>query len=461
MAQFSDADFQQDDGQVRNDLLPEIKIEERPVKALKDSPNRVRKTKPKHVKRVKTSIDRFGFTDPVLIRGDEIVDGHIRVAAARATGLNNIPCIDVGHLGEADVRSLRLALNKLQEQGTWDETALALEFAYQLEFNTDLSVTGFEAWQIDTVLEIGAAVTEEDRDEDFGPLPDPNATAITRPGDLWRLNESFVLCGNARSAQDIETLVGQTAVALVFTDPPFNVPIYGHVSSDRRHPEFHEASGEMAASDYEDLLADTHEVAASRLPPGGLVYTFIDWRHLYQLLTALQRIGLEQVQLCVWAKEHPGMGSFYRSQHELVVVAKVPGAPHNNNIQLGAHGRNRTNLWRFPGKTGGQADKEDDFDVHPTVKPVRLIEEAILDVTAPGDVVLDPFLGSGSTLLAAHRAQRRCLGLEISPAYVDVAIRRWQAMTGEQAVLVATGEPFDVVARGRGEDTDHHPEGEF
>jgi DNA modification methylase len=445
----------------RNDLQPTLEITERSPKELVASNNQVRKPKPEHVKRIVRSIERFGFSVPPLIRGDETVDGHARVLAARELGLEKIPCIDISHLTDDEARLLRLAVNKLQEQGAWDETALALEFAYHLEFNTDLSVTGFDAWEIDAALEIGATISEEDPDDDFGPLPDPDATSITRPDDLWRLNDSFVLCGNARSPEDVQKLVGDMAVALVLADGPFNVPIYGHVSSDRRHPEFHEGSGEMADDEYVDFLAEAHGLAASQLPPGGLVYTFIDWRHLYQMQTALQRIGLQQIQLCVWAKEHPGMGSFYRSQHELVVVAKVPGAPHKNNIQLGAHGRNRSNLWRFAGKTGGQADEDDNFDVHPTVKPIRLIEEAILDVTAPGDVVLDPFLGSGSTLLAAHRTQRRCLGLEISPAYVDVAILRWQAMTGEQAVLVATGEPFEVVARARVQDSDPTSQGEF
>lgn len=243
MAQSSDTDFQQDDGQIRNDLLPEIKIEKRPVKDLKESKKRVRKTKPKHVKRLERSIKQFGFTNPVLTRGHEIVDGHTRLAAARVLGLEKIPCIDISHLTEDDARLLRLALNKLQEQGSWDEAALALEFAYHLEVNTDLSVTGFEAWEIDTALEIGATLTGDDPDEDFDPLPAPDAAAVTRPGDLWRLDDSFILCGNARSAEDMETLVDQISVALVFTDPPFNVPILGHVSSDRRHREFHEASG--------------------------------------------------------------------------------------------------------------------------------------------------------------------------------------------------------------------------
>ncbi|MDU8946605.1 DNA-methyltransferase [Ovoidimarina sediminis] len=266
---------------------------------------------------------------------------------------------------------------------------------------------------------------------------------MTRPGDLWCLGDHRILCGNARSEADIARLLDGQLVALVFTDPPYGVPINGHVSSSGRHPEFHEGSGEMSSKQMEDFLAITIGNAASILVVGGLVYIFMDWRHLDELSAALKRCALEHIQTCVWAKEHPGMGSFYRSQHEHVYIARKPGATHRNNIELGAHGRNRSNLWQFAGATGGRADDADDFTVHPTVKPVKLIEEAILDVTMAGETVFDPFLGSGSTLLAAERTQRRCFGLEVSAVYVDLAIRRWQAMTGKAAVHAQTGTPFD------------------
>jgi DNA modification methylase len=428
----------------RNDLSPKLVIVERPPKELRKSKRRVRKVKPKHVKRLIASIRKFGFIEPVLLRGTEIVNGHIRVAAARQLGLETIPCIDAVHLSKGEIRLLRMALNKLQEGGTWDEPALKLEFTYQLQINTDISVTGFKAWEVDAVLEIGPGVSDIDPVDQIVGLPDPKSLAVTQPGDLWRLGYHFISCGNARSEQDLHLLVGNVEVALVFTDPPYNVLIFGNVSSSKIHPEFHEASGEMTPKQFEDFLVATLGPAADRLGKGGLLYAFIDWRHMNEMSAALRRIGLIHKQLCVWVKEYPGMGSFYRSQFEQICIAIKPGASHVNNIQLGAHGRNRSNVWQFPGATGGQADDVDDFKVHPTVKPVRLIEEALLDVTGAGDYVLDPFLGSGSTLLAAERTQRRCLGLEISPAYVDVAIRRWQDMTGETAVHVASGQTFAV-----------------
>lgn len=432
-----------DGGQsVRNDLSPKLQIVEYSPQKLQNSVRKVRKIKPKHVKRIAASILRFGFNSPPLISGNEIVDGHARVQAALLLGIESIPCIDVSYLRDEEVRLLRIALNKTQERGTWDEPALKLEFAYQLEINGDLSVSGFDAWEIDNVLQIGSEPDSTDAIDDFGALPDPDADAVTQPGDIWQMGDHFALCANARWGTAFGALVGDKAVRLVFTDPPYNVPVSGHVSSAGTHAEFQEASGEMSSDEHEDLLATVFGNVAQCLVNGGLLFAFMDWRHMDEISAALRRIGLHKVQLCIWVKEHPGMGSFYRSQHELVFVAKKPGASHCNNIELGAHGRNRSNIWRFPGATGGDSDEADDFKVHPTVKPVRLIEEVLLDVTGAGDYVLDPFLGSGSTLLAAERTQRRALGIEIAPAYVDVAVRRWQDMTGKAAIHIESGQTF-------------------
>lgn len=442
---------------VRNDLTPMLEIDWCSPSSFQESKISVRKATPKHLKRIEGSIRKLGFVQPILISGYECVDGQTRLKAALKLGLSKIPCVDVKHLSDDEVRLLRLSLNKLQEGGTWDEAALKLEFQYHLQMETDLSVTGFAAWEIDPVLEIGGPSTVWDAVDEFGDLPEADASAVSKPGDLWRLGDNSVLCGNARSLQDFKTLVVDRSVSLVFTDPPFNVPINGHVTSDIFHPEFHEASGEMTSEQFEEFLVSTLGSAASALGEGRLLYVFMDWRHKEELTGAFRRLNLTQIQLCVWAKEHPGMGSFYRFQYELICIAKKPGAPHINNVNLGTHGRNRSNVWQFPGATGGQTDEADDFKVHPTVKPFRLIEEALLDVTSACDFVLDPFLGSGSTLLAAERTQRRCLGLEISPAYVDVAIRRWQDMTGDAAIHVATEVTFadrEMAACKSGDTTD-------
>ncbi|WP_369768781.1 site-specific DNA-methyltransferase [Falsihalocynthiibacter sp. BN13B15] len=448
---------------IRNDLAPELNSILVTVANLKPSQHQVRKPTKKQISKVKRSIEVFGFVAPILINGEnDIVDGHSRVEAARALGLKSIPCLQVGHLSEPEVRALRIALNRTQETGAWDEDVLKLEFEYLLDFRADLEITGFEPPEIDMILEVGGPTGDEvDSVDDISDLPNTKTAAVTQTGDLWILGDHRILCGNARSLVDIDRLVQASPVAMVFTDPPFNVPINGHVRvSAGKFEEFSEASGEMTPDAFIAFLAETLGNAMSTLKLGGLLYAFMDWRHMSEMQAALDQIGLKLINLCVWAKVNGGMGSFYRSRHELVFVAKLPGAPHRNNIELGKHGRYRTNVWEYAGATGGARSQEDDFTLHPTVKPVKLVMDAILDATAIDEVILDPFLGSGSTLLAAERARRRCFGVEISPAYVDVAIRRWQAMTGLDAVHMETGERFND-RKGRlsdGDDADGYPE---
>ncbi|MBV1868153.1 MAG: ParB N-terminal domain-containing protein [Marinosulfonomonas sp.] len=424
--------------------IANCQIIQKPLADIKAAKNPVRKLKKKQIARVERSARLHQFLAPIVIDENyEIVDGHTRLEVARQLGLATVSCICIDHLSAIEKRSLKIALNKTQETGTWDEGALKLEFEYLLEFGTDLTVTGFEPTEIDAVLDIGGTVEEADPLDEFGELPSADAKAVTRLGDTWKLEDHCILCGNARHSEDLDRMVRDMHVAMVFTDPPFNLQISGHVRTTDTYEEFAEASGEMSRPEFIDFLAETLGVAASSLAPGGLLYAFMDWRHIGEMTTALERLGLQLINLCVWAKPNGGMGSLYRSRHELVFVAKVPGAPHRNNIELGKHGRYRTNVWEYTGATGGAKSEDDDFTVHPTVKPVGLVADAILDVTALGETVLDPFLGSGTTLLAAERTRRKCLGVEISPAYVDVAIRRWQEMTGLDAVHVETGETFN------------------
>ncbi|MCV2866830.1 site-specific DNA-methyltransferase [Albidovulum sediminicola] len=436
----------------RNDLLPGLTIETWPVASLVGARNPVRKPSKKQVARACRSIQRLGFRVPPLVCADgEIIDGHARIEAARQLGLERVPCIVVKDLTPDQIRLLRLAVNRLQERGEWDEQALKLEFAYLLEFEPDLVVTGFEAPEIDRILVLDDGGPEEtDPLDEIGDLPAPDASAVTRPGDTWQLGVHRVHCGNARSPEDLASLVDGRKVVAVFTDPPYNVRVNGHVRVGKgKFAEFAEASGEMSEAAYEDFLRITIGNTAKVVDPGGVLYLCIDWRHAEVLMRVLRELGLELLNLCVWVKDRPGMGSLYRSQHELVLVAKKPGAPHRNNVQLGAHGRNRSTVWRYAGATGGRKAQEDDFSLHPTVKPVRLVRDTFLDVTAMDDVVLDPFLGSGTTALAAERARRACVGLEISPAYVDVAVGRWEEMTGLEAIHEATGLTFAQMRQAR------------
>lgn len=431
---------------LKSDLLPKLKMEVIPLNALVSSPQSVRKTSKHQLARVVRSMRRFGVQHPILISADyEIIDGQTRVGAARKLGLKEIPCVVVDDLSEDEIRLLSIALNRIQERGEWDDQALKLEFAHLLEFEPDLTVTGFEAPEIDKLLVLdGLGSDEVDPLDKLGAMPDENAAAVTHTGDLWHLDKHRLLCGNARSTPDLEAVIGDRHIASVFTDPPFNVAVNGHVTSAKgKFDEFAEASGEMSDVEYEEFLTITISNMRKVLTAGGVLFLCIDWRHCEVLLRVLRDLYLELLNLCIWAKDTPGMGSSYCSQHELVVVAKKPGAPHLNNVELGKHGRNRSNVWRYPGATGGKKSNEDDFSLHPTVKPVRLVRDALLDATAMGDVVLDPFLGSGTTLLACELSKRICAGIEISPAYIDVAIARWQSLTGRDAIHAETGLTFN------------------
>ncbi|SEP23211.1 DNA modification methylase [Salinihabitans flavidus] len=433
----------------RNDFLPDLQIEQISIANLKHAKHPVRRVSNRQIAKVKRSIRESGFLVPILLGADdEILDGHTRVEAARRLGMSSVPCVRISHLDCRAQRALRIALNKTQETGEWDEQALSSELAYQLEFGADLTVLGFEPPEIDSVLEIGPAARDEgDPIDEIGALPETTSSAVTQPGDVWRLGDHIIWCGNAKEIETTLHLFGDSCANLVFSDPPFNVRVNGHIRSKTgSFEEFAEASGNMSPEEFTDFLARFMAAAKAVTEPGTLVYSFMDWRHMGEMLAAITAAGLELINLCVWVKPNGGMGSFYRSRHELVFVARHPGASHMNNVALGSHGRYRTNVWEYAGATGGRADEADDFSVHPTVKPVRLVEDAILDATVAGATVFDPFLGSGTTILAAERTQRRCVGIEISPAYVDVAIRRWEALTGLEAIHEASDQTFAVRA---------------
>jgi DNA modification methylase len=443
----------------RNDPVPDLALVHLPPDALRPAQRRVRRTQKAQVARIRRSIERFGAVKPILIAGDnEIIDGHDVLEALRQTGAERVPCLRVDHLGDLEIRQLRIALNKIAETGSWDFDALKLEFEELLDFDVDLEITGFEIGEIDQVLAFGDGV-EADPLDAMEAWPDEDAPVISRPGDLWCLGEHRLLCGDARNPADLRSLIGDEPAAMLLTDPPYNVRINGHVRSGRtrRYREFAEASGEMSQEAFTAFLTEALGLAAEVLTPDAPAFVFMDWRHMRELDLALAAAGFRIINLCVWVKSVGGMGGLYRSRHELVFVAARGPANPRNNVQLGRFGRNRSNVWEYAGATGGASDPEDDFAAHPTVKPIRLLADAILDVTAAGDIVLDTFAGSGSTLLAAERTRRRCRALEIDPAYVDLTIRRWQAMSGQDAILDETGETFGAAARRGNDEPDPSP----
>ncbi|MEQ3708990.1 MAG: site-specific DNA-methyltransferase [Tateyamaria sp.] len=400
------------------------------------------------------SIRAFGFVVPILIDTEcNIIAGHGRYEAAQALDLAYVPTVKVDHLSKAQVRALRIADNKLAELSDWNEEALRIELgelmdlslAGELDFSLD--ITGFEIPEIDII--IGGAGEETAEDAETVETPDPAKPVVTRPGDLWLLGDHKILCGNSLETQSYQRVLDGEACGMVFTDPPYNVPVNGHVRSGNGgdHREFAMASGEMTDSEFRAFLADVTAQLFNQLTDGGIGMACMDWRHIEELIAAGKAAGFELINLCIWNKNNGGMGSLYRSKHELVAIFKKPGAAHINNVELGKHGRNRTNVWDYAGVNTFGAGREADLADHPTVKPTALVADALMDVSHRGDVVLDAFGGSGATLLAAEKTERRARLIELDPAYVDVAIRRWQELAGKDAVLSASGETFAIRAQ--------------
>ncbi|PZQ10762.1 MAG: DNA methylase [Ancylobacter novellus] len=429
----------------RNDLLPRLRLVERDPASLSTPTRNVRKSDPAHVREVANSITALGFTIPVLIDdAGAIVDGAIRVAAAKELGLSSIPCVVADHLTLSERKLLRLAVNRLQEKGGWDLHELRLEVEELILDEAPIEVSGFESFEIDAILtDLSLGAVEE------GPLaPAADARSVARLGDVFVLGPHRVICGDARDKATLSRLMAGDRARFIFTDQPYNVRIAGHVTSGD-HREFSMASGEMTDTQFREFNKGWIEASVEHLCEGGVLGTFIDWRGLGSVTAAAEDVGVSQLNLIVWAKTNAGMGSLYRSQHELLPLFKKGVAPHKNNIDLGRKGRWRSNLWTFPGASTVGSDAQRGLQHHPTVKPVAMLEEALRDLTDRGEIVLDPFLGSGSTLIAAEKTGRICLGIEIDPLYVDVILRRFASVIGRQAVLEETGEAFSAVEERR------------
>lgn len=421
-----------------------LKIELRPIGSLKRAKNNARRHSERQIEQVAASIRHFGFTNPIIIDEEgTIVAGHARYEAARSLQIADVPTIQVTYLDEAELRAYRLADNKIAANADWDPDILRIELEQLTEIETrfDIEITGFSTTEIDLALEANPI----DRKLDEQPSLDRREVTGVERGDLWMLGGHRLLCGDSRDPASFERLMAGEQARMVFSDPPFNVKVDGHVGGLGRtkHAEFAMASGEMSADQFTRFLAVVFDNAAHVSLDGAIHYQCMDWRHIPEMMEAGQQVysGLQNV--CTWVKDNGGMGSFYRSQHELVFVWKVGDAPHLNTVQLGKNGRYRTNVWHYRGATKTGADAE--LALHPTVKPVTMIMDAIKDTSHRRDIVLDPFGGSGSTLLAAHRTGRRGRLIEYEPNYCAVTIRRWEKLTRKEAVLQATGETFATV----------------
>ena len=422
------------------------------IERLKPDPNNARRHTAKQIRQIAQSIGSFGFNVPVLIDRDlNVIAGHGRLLA-QAPGMGEVPAIRLEHLSEAQKRAFMIADNRLTEIASWDDRLLAeqLQALSSVELDFDIETIGFDMGEIDLRIE---SLNAREASPAEPPIPDVSGPAVSRLGDLWLIGRHKLLCGDARSEAAHAELMGTERAAAVFSDPPYNVPIDGHVSGlgKVRHREFPMAAGEMTREAFTEFLTVALERMKASSHPDSVAFVCMDWRHIRELLDAARSTSLDMLNLCVWTKPNAGMGSFYRSQHELVFALKVGPGRHRNNVQLGAYGRNRSNVWAYAVGPGfGRAGEEGHLAaLHPTVKPTAMIADAILDVTRRGDIVLDPFLGSGATLMACERTGRRCYGLELDPLYCDVIIRRWQSYTGGSARLATTGEAFDAVTAAR------------
>ena len=426
-----------------------LRIEYLATTSLKPMPGAPRKHPASQVRMLAKSIEAFGFNVPILVDGeDRIVAGHARVTAAGRCGMTELPAVRIEHLNETQLKAFTLADNRLAELARWDDQLLGtilLELS-ELDLDFDIEATGFSVAEIDLRiegLEDATAGPEE--------LPVCSGPPVVQPGELWAMGDHKLLCGNALDEASWKSLMGDERAALVVTDPPYNVPIDGHVSGlgKHHHRDFPMAVGEMDETEFTALLANAMRQAHAWSVPGSVHYWAMDWRHVVEVGSAGRAIYERFLNMCVWQKSAPGMGSFYRSQHELFFVFAKGGASSRNNIQLGRFGRSRSNVWTYPGAASLARTSEEGnpLAMHPTVKPLALIGDILLDASARGDIIADPFAGSGTSVIAAEKLGRKARAIELDPRYCDTIIRRWRNWTGEDAVRVADGMTFASLER--------------
>jgi DNA modification methylase len=423
---------------VSRDLKPTLVS----IASLKPLGRETRKHPPRQVHKLAASLDRFGFVLPILVDSEfRVVAGWGLVLAARQLGLAEVPAVGLTNLSEAELRALRLALNRIAEDAAWDRGALAVEISEILELapTIDLELSGLEMGEIDFLLD-GDGRDEEDE------LPPIEAAGppVSRLDDLWILGEHRLLCGDALRPESYTRVMGIEKADMMFADSPYNVRIKGNVSGlgAVKHTDFAMASGELSSAEFEAFLKTSLGHAARWSRDGAIHFACIDWRHMPEVLAAGKETYSELLNLCIWCKSNAGMGSLYRSQHELIFVFKVGKGPHVNNVALGRYGRHRTNVWDYVSQNALNGTAKSKLALHPTVKPVAMIADAIRDCSNRGGMILDPFGGAGTTLIAAERTGRRARVIELDPHFVDVSVERWQRLTGSIAVHAESGRPF-------------------
>lgn len=437
-------------------LKKSLQIVEKPISELKPSPHNARRHGEKQISQLMASIRKFGFNSIVLIDAEGVIlAGHGRVEAAKRLGMDRVPTVMIDHLTPEEARAFIIADNKIAQNSDWDEDLLASELNFlnektiELNLDWDIEICGFESAEIDFLID-GPPKKKPKTDPD-DKVAAPAGLAVSRLGDIWVLGNHRLICGDALDMSTYASLLGREKAQLIVTDAPYNVPIAGHVggSGKVQHREFVQASGEMSDPEFTRFLLTAFDCMASFSQDGAVAFLFMDWRHTRNLMDAADAVFSKQLNLCIWDKGSGGMGTFYRSAHELIFAYKVGSAPHINNFGLGERGRYRTNIWRAPGANSFKTGRMEELELHPTVKPVSLISDAVRDCSKRGDIVLDGFCGSGTILIAAEKTGRRARAIELDPLYVDTAVRRWQKRFGKEAKLQETGQTFADVERDR------------
>ncbi len=425
--------------------LNQINIQYLDVDTLILNPSNARSHSSMQIRTLAKSIESFGFNIPLLVDSNShIICGHARLEAAKKIKLKQVPVIYLHHLTSNQIKAFSIADNRLSEMSSWDENLLAIQLKElsDVDLSFDIEATGFTVGEIDLFIE---GLDSSEGADDEPEVIVKKGEAVTQLGDLWLLGEHRLYCGNSQNMKSFEYLMQGKLAGIAVTDPPYNVKVDGHVGGKGKikHREFAMASGEMSEGEFTAFLKNTFDLLVKYSEQGSVHTIFMDWRHLPEIIEAGKASYAAMLNMCVWVKNQAGMGSLYRSQHELALIYRNGNTQHLNNVQLGRFGRYRTNVWQFGGiQTMRHGEEGDLLKVHPTVKPVQMIADAILDCSKPRDIVLDCFLGSGTALLAAERVGRLCYGMELDPHYVDSAILRWQQMTGRDAIDAVTGQTY-------------------
>lgn len=431
--------------------MTELKIETVNVEQLKPYKNNAKIHNPGQISQIAESIQQFGFVNPILIdENDEIIAGHGRFEAAKVLNLPQVPVIRIGHLTNVQKRKLRIADNRISENGGgWDADLLNIEIGElcELEDIADITITGFNDIEIDQILTEPRTKSEVKKLDAVPYVADDEI--ITVPGDIWEFDGGHrIICGDSTDRDTFAKLLGNKRVNLVLQDPPFNIKIKGFVSGNGsvKHPDFAMAAGEMSDSEYTEFLGKNFALCSEFANDNAMIFNFIDWRNVMPMLTACKQNFARYINLCVWVKNKAGMGTPYRSQHELCTVFLNKDGKVPDHIQLGKYGRNRSNVWHYYG-CNSYGPHRNDLKMHPTVKSFEMLSDIMLDVTSIGDAVLDCFLGSGSTFIAAQRHKRICYGIEYEPKYVDTCVKRFYEAFGIDAINLRTGKTYtDLLA---------------